>query len=99
MEWTEIIHPFHPLHGKQFEIINKKKIGNVDTLFLKGTIEGTFAVPQEWTDKSEPSFNNTILDYECLLELVDIVEKLNQAWNCGEGTESNSGMNVKGKSR
>jgi hypothetical protein len=73
-------------------------LGNVDTLFLKGTVSGTFAVPQEWTDKAEPSFNNTILDYERLLELVDIVERLKSVCIWEEGVETISDVNVKGKS-
>ena len=50
-----IKHPYHPLRGKAFPILKTRRVGGVDTLILRGTACGTFAVPLAWTDRAEPS--------------------------------------------
>jgi hypothetical protein len=81
-EWALITHPFHPFRNQKFQILKRKKIGNIDTLFLKGSYRGTFAVPREWTDKADPSIyyslgiHSPILDFRCLLKLIDVTENL-----------------------
>ena len=80
--WAEITHPYHPLLGKKFPIVNEKQIGGIETLFLKGTSSGTFPMPKDWTDQVPPplyemlNIEPPILKIECLLKLVDIVDNL-----------------------
>jgi hypothetical protein len=78
---AEITHPFHPLRGQRFPILKIRRVSGVKTLILQGSSLGTFAVPQEWTDKGIPSpygnpqVNAPILDFQCLLALNEILDK------------------------
>ena len=53
--WAEISHPFHPLRGRRFEVLKKRRVAGVDTLILRELERGTFSVPREWTDWADPS--------------------------------------------
>ncbi len=84
MEWVKITHPFHPLYGKHFKLLKKRKVSGRDTLILQGTSSATFAVDSEWTDKDTPDIyecSNTshlILSCHKLLELAELVDKINK---------------------
>jgi hypothetical protein len=62
--------------------LQSKRIGGIDTLFLRGSDRGTFAVPREWTDQADPSplaaldLPPTILEARCLLALVQLLRHL-----------------------
>ncbi len=73
--WAKITHPFHPYHGKKFEILKKRRVSGVDTLILKKIPRGTIAINKEWTNLADPStqLSSSILRFECLLTLVDII--------------------------
>jgi hypothetical protein len=79
---AQITHPFHPLKGQTFPILQSKRISGKDLLFLRGTDRGTFAVPREWTDQADPSplaavgLPPTILEARCLLALVELLRPL-----------------------
>ena len=49
-----ITHPYHPFHGQCFKILKSRKLSGKDSLILKGTVSGTFAVLREWTDRADP---------------------------------------------
>jgi hypothetical protein len=51
---VEIVHPFHPLRGKQFAVLKSRCVRGVECLVLKGSDSGTFAVPRDWTDQARP---------------------------------------------
>jgi hypothetical protein len=51
---VEIVHPFHPLRGKQFAVLKSRVVRGVECLVLKGSESGTFAVPRDWTDQARP---------------------------------------------
>lgn len=57
-------------------------MGGVDTLILRDTERGSFAIPKEWTDRAAPCPYETIgmtlgrLDIELLLDLVTLMEQL-----------------------
>ncbi len=76
--WAEITHPFHPYHGKKFEILKKRHVSGINTLILKNIPEGTIAINQEWTNLAEPStqLSKSILKFECLLDLADLVNRI-----------------------
>ncbi len=79
-EWAEITHPFHPLRGQRFPISKTMCVSGVDTLLLRTSSGGSFAIARDWTDHAEPSplTAPAILDGECLLELTTLLESLNQ---------------------
>ncbi|MGA2077425.1 MAG: DUF5372 family protein, partial [Terriglobia bacterium] len=80
--WAEISHPFHPLRGRRFEVLKKRRVAGVDTLILGELERGTFSVPREWTDWADPSPYDSLtlpphhLAADCLLELAALVDAL-----------------------
>ena len=81
---TTITHPYHPLRGQQFPILKTRRVASVDTVILKGTAGGTFAVPLAWTDRAEPTpwellgKNPPQLDVPSLWTLVELLDSLSQ---------------------
>jgi len=80
--WAEISHPFHPLRGRRFEVLKKRRVAGVDTLILRELERGTFSVPREWTDWADPSAYDPLtlpphrLAADCLFELVALLDAL-----------------------
>ena len=78
LECAKITHPYHPLRGQKFPVLKTRRVSGVDTLVLRGSNMGTFAVPKEWTDKGNPLDDSArrkahILDFRCLLALKEII--------------------------
>ena len=82
--WAEITHPFHPHKGQRFRILKIRQISGIESLSLKGTSGGSFAVNIEWTDQAKPSASSSlsiadsIFNSESLLALVELTEKIKQ---------------------
>jgi hypothetical protein len=57
---VEITHPFHPLRGHQFVVLKIRKVSGIETLSLRHTERGSFAVPREWTDWAPPATSQLI---------------------------------------
>ena len=80
--WAEISHPFHPLRGRQFEVLKKRRVAGVDTLILRELERGTLSIPREWSDWADPTPYDALtrpplrLAAECLFELVALLEAL-----------------------
>jgi hypothetical protein len=80
--WAEISHPFHPLRGRRFEVLKKRRIAGVDTLILRELERGTLSIPREWTDWADPSpyDSSTVSPHrfaaDCLFELVALLGAL-----------------------
>jgi Family of unknown function (DUF5372) len=80
--WAEIRHPFHPLRAQRFLVLKERRVAGVDTLILRSSECGSFAVAKEWTDRATPSPYEALgmtpgrLDIEFLLDLVTLVEQL-----------------------
>jgi Na+-translocating ferredoxin:NAD+ oxidoreductase RnfC subunit len=80
--WAEITHPFHPRRGQRFQILKARQVSGIQTLVLRGTSGGTFAINQEWTDQAKPSSNSSlhigdgVLNAQSLLALVELVANL-----------------------
>jgi hypothetical protein len=51
---AEVTHPFHPLRGHRFVVLKVRRISGVETLSLRHSDLGSFAVPREWTDWAPP---------------------------------------------
>lgn len=81
MGWAEIIHPYHPLNGQKFRILKIRKIAGEDILSLKGSSTGTFGIPRNWTDQSDPHMFADdpllILSYPYLVKLCELVALIN----------------------
>jgi len=83
--WAEISHPFHPLRGRRFEVLKKRRVAGVDTLILRELERGTLSVPREWTDWTDPSPYDSLtlpphrLAADCLFELVALLDALRPA--------------------
>jgi hypothetical protein len=80
---VKITHPFHPLSGKEFQVLKTRKVGEKLTLVLKEVERGSFAVPIEWTDyyRSDlkaPDTPDTFISVETLLALCELVKKINK---------------------
>jgi hypothetical protein len=76
---AEITHPFHPLHGQRFSVLKIRRVSGVPTLSMRHPDLGSFAVPQEWTDRGapqEPTGTPLLVDAFGLSELAMIVDFL-----------------------
>ena len=71
-----ITHPFHPLRGQKFEILFARSLQDKKIFSLRKPSGGTFAVPQEWTDRGNPSSEPAILSAYSLLELVNLINQI-----------------------
>jgi hypothetical protein len=82
--WAEITHPFHPLRGQRFSVLKSRRVSGVESLSLRGTSGGSFAVPREWTDLAdEPPHASLdlaplVFDFECLLALAELIEEIDR---------------------
>jgi hypothetical protein len=80
--WTEVRHPFHPLRGRRFEVLKKRRVAGVDTLILRDPEYLSFSIAREWTDWADPSVYDLFglppsrLSAESLLELVTLLDHL-----------------------
>lgn len=78
--WAEITHPFHPRRGQRFAVLKARCVAGVDTLILRDTACGTFAVARDWTDLAAPRRATQLcgsvgrLDLHSLCELVELIE-------------------------
>jgi len=52
---AEVTHPFHPLRGHRFVVLRVRRVSGVDTLSLRHSELGSFAMPREWTDWAPPN--------------------------------------------
>src|SRR5215510_10718190 len=52
---AEVTHPFHPLRGHQFVVLKVRRVSGIDTLSLRHSELGSFAMPREWTDWTPPN--------------------------------------------
>ena len=92
--WAEISHPFHPLRGRRFEVLKKRRVAGVDTLILRELERGTLSVPREWTDWADPSPYDSLtppshrLSADCLFELVALVDALSASSPSSPGKDS-----------
>jgi hypothetical protein len=51
---AEVVHPFHPLRGRRFDVLKIRRISGVETLSVRDSDLGSFAMPREWTDWAPP---------------------------------------------
>jgi hypothetical protein len=51
---VEITHPFHPLRGRRFQILNRKHWCNDEVFTIHEAGSAPINVPREWTDLRDP---------------------------------------------
>jgi hypothetical protein len=73
-----VTHPFHPLHGQQFAVLKERLVGNIPTIVLRGTSQGTFAVPYEWTSKCDAFDRQAVFDAIKLLRLNELISEISE---------------------
>jgi len=64
---AEVTHPFHPLRGHRFVVLKVRRISGVETLSLRHSELGSFAMPREWTDWAPPNAHVTPTDGKLLI--------------------------------
>src|SRR5207248_10432953 len=70
---AEVIHPFHPLRGQRFVVLKVRTVSGVETLNLRHTDLGSFALPREWTDWGPLSFQTRAGEERLLIDAVGLV--------------------------
>jgi hypothetical protein len=82
---AEVTHPFHPLRGHRFVVLKVRRVSGIETLSLRHSELGSFAMPREWTDWGPPNAQVTpaggqplIIDAFDLLALNDLVAALSR---------------------
>jgi hypothetical protein len=79
---AEIRHPFHPLKGQRFPVLQMRRVSGVDALILRQPERGSFSVAREWTDWGTPcpyaelGLRPQRLDFNLLCDLVTLLEQL-----------------------
>ena len=92
--WAEISHPFHPLRGRRFEVLKKRRVAGIDTLILRELERGTLSIPREWTDWADPSPYDSLtlpphhLAADGLFELAALVDALSASRSSPSGKDS-----------
>jgi hypothetical protein len=77
-----VIHPFHPLCGREFELVTYKKAWGEDRVYFRDETARLHHVPVGWTSVVEPDAFSTTAAGRCrfrtddLLRLVDLIDRL-----------------------
>jgi hypothetical protein len=72
--WATVTHPFHPLLGKRFLVLKKRRVGGQEVLSLFDEPNGTVALPREWTDHAPPSPYATVLEPAPVLDVAGLIK-------------------------
>ena len=73
-----VTHPFHPLKGRQLNILFERKLGEGRLYVCEGGALGTIGLPAGWTSLSEPA-GERALTVEALVELAALVKALKRS--------------------
>ncbi len=79
-----IIHPFHPLLGREFDLVNVSRCWGDDRVFYVDENDQVRALPARWTDvvADDPfvviSAGRSDFRIGDLLELVDLIAKMSR---------------------
>jgi hypothetical protein len=82
---AEVVHPFHPLRGKRFDVLKIRRVAGIERLSLRDPIFGSFAMPREWTDWASPDEqpcaggSSLVVDAFGLVELAEFLTSLRAA--------------------
>ncbi len=82
--WAKVTHPFHPRRGQSYQILKTRRVSGKETLILRDTSSGTFAIAKDWTDLSDPSIQSNpgssplILHFNSLVDIADIIRAIDK---------------------
>jgi hypothetical protein len=51
---AEVVHPFHPWRGQRFVVLKIRTVSGIETLSLRHSGLGSFAMPRDWADWAPP---------------------------------------------
>ena len=77
-----MIHPFHPLSGREFELVTYKKTWGEDRVYFRDDTGRLHHMLVGWTSEVEPDAFKTTAAGRCqfrsddLLRLVDLLDRL-----------------------
>ena len=82
---VRITHPFHPLHGQQFDLLTyRRSWGRLESVDLQDDHGRVFAIPLAWTDVCEPdpfvviAAGRSFFRVEDLVRLLELVEEVSR---------------------
>jgi hypothetical protein len=67
------------LNGKSFPVLKRRRYGGTESVILRSSPDGSFAVPLEWTDWQVPlpgASRTDVLIVDKLLDALEIVQIL-----------------------
>jgi hypothetical protein len=67
------------LNGKSFPVLKRRRYGGTESVILRSSRDGSFAVPLEWTDWQVPlpgASRTDVLIVDKLLDALEIVQIL-----------------------
>jgi len=79
---VRITHPFHPLKGRQFDLVEHRCIYAESYVYFQDDCGQLREIPSSWTDFVkgdafvEAAAGRSPLHATCMLELADLVERL-----------------------
>ena len=85
-------HPFHPLAGREFEFVKRRKNWRQDRVYVYDGAGKLVSLPAEWTDAvaADPfvvvSAGRSPFHVEGLLELSDLVARLSREQESGRSS-------------
>jgi Family of unknown function (DUF5372) len=71
---AEVVHPFHPLRGKRFDVLKIRCVAGIERLSLRDPILGSFAMPREWTDWASPDERSRVRESSLVVDTFGLVE-------------------------
>jgi Family of unknown function (DUF5372) len=80
-----VVHPFHPLHGREFEIVEHRLIFSRSVLYFQAEGDYLAQIPAVWTDFTtgdpflEIAAGHSPLHGASLLQLTDLVATLRKS--------------------
>jgi hypothetical protein len=78
----QITHPFHPLSGQEFELVDYQRSWGKDCVYGQDAQGRLLAVPLAWTDAVEPdpavvlSAGRSPFRFQDLLALADLIAQI-----------------------
>jgi hypothetical protein len=82
---AEVVHPFHPLRGRRFVVLKVRTVSGVETLSLRHTDLGSFAMPREWTDWAPPGSQTCSDDQQLVIDAFGLIALADLLASLGSG--------------
>jgi hypothetical protein len=93
-----VTHPFHPLHGKVLEVIDRRYVGDRERVYLEVEPDRVVALATAWTSlgPKEPfvtmAAGRSLFRVDDLVRLAELVSELDGQGKVLDGAEGSSGV-------